>query len=172
MSFRIRKAEIEDLQDISTIFRKCWTDSYKDILPLEVREGMSDSAARDLWSGSLGDSNERVTCIIDLLIDEHWIPAGVARFGKDASNESMGHLFSLYIAPEFSGKKLGQKLLTYVLDTLHSQGFSSISLWVFKSNMIAQSLYAKFGFKFTGTERIDARWKIPEIEMLSTFVES
>ena len=84
----------------------------------------------------------------------------MARIGIDGDSV---HLFSLYVSPRVAGKGVGSGLLSHALD-----GFTHRTLWVFKDNQIAQNLYKKFGFEFTGAEKTDPRWQIPEVEMSST----
>jgi ribosomal protein S18 acetylase RimI-like enzyme len=100
------------------------------------------------------------------LLSSESVVVGVARFGRNTDAPDRGHLFSLYIHPKYAGKGFGKALLARVLEELTGRGFTEISLWVFKTNESAQALYRKNGFLPTGIERIDERWKIPEIEML------
>ena len=96
------------------------------------------------------------------------IPVSVFRIGPDKEFVGRGHLFSIYVTPDFSGKGLGSKTLTEALKRLSDKGFSDISLWVFEKNQRANGMYAKFGFKPTGKARIDNRWQENEIELLKT----
>lgn len=152
----IRGATPEDLPKIISVFRQCWNESYKDLLPSSVRESMTEEAAHELWKSAVVPSVDRKTFVLD--VDGQIL--GVARVGVDGEKT---HLFSLYIAPSAAGKGFGKALLEKVLE-----GSSTQTLWVFKENEVAQNLYKKFGFNFTGVERIDPRWQIPEVEMSST----
>lgn len=162
MSFEVRIATSEDLEDIVDIFLECWQQSYRDLLPEDVRLKMTKESARELWRPSLSSRLDKKTLLI---ISEKFV-VGVARFGSDIQIPERGHLFSLYIHPKYAGKGFGKALLVEVLEVLASEGFTEISLWVFKENQSAQRLYRKCGFLPTGLERTDERWKIPEIEML------
>ncbi len=57
------------------------------------------------------------------------------------------HIVNLAIHPDFRRKKLGIKLLSFLLDHIQNQGLSVVTLEVRESNIIAQHLYEKFGFK-------------------------
>jgi ribosomal protein S18 acetylase RimI-like enzyme len=92
---------------------------------------------------------------------------GVARVGSDVTNVARGHLFSLYVHPDNAGRGLGKILLRHALASLREIGFEEITLWVFKNNAPTRNLYSSLGFQETGQERIDERWKNPEIEMLA-----
>lgn len=159
----IRPAESADLESLIEIFRACWLHSYKDLLPQSVRDDMTVDKAREMWSLSVQPHPERTTFVIE----DNDMPVGVARVGKDISNELRGHLFSLYVHPDNAGRGLGKQLLTYALSSLRNRDFEEITLWVFKDNASTRKLYSSFGFQETGQERTDDRWKIPEIEMLA-----
>lgn len=158
----IREASAEDLELIVELFRACWNISYKDLLPETVRTAMDVNAARELWAKAFEPNSERAT----LVVDDAGV-FGVARIGRDPHVSSRGHLFSLYIHPQAAGKGFGRALLTAAMDELDKRGFAEKSLWVFRDNEIARSLYTTWGFKPTGVEKIDPRWQIPEIEMVA-----
>jgi len=157
----IRPAVPNDLDILVEIFRSCWLISYKGLLPKEVQDEMTVEKARQMWLLSVQPHPDRITFIIE----EKEVAVGVARVGVDVSDETRGHLFSLYVHPNNAGRGLGTKLLKHVLSTLRERNFEEITLWVFKENAPTRNLYRTLGFVETGQERIDDRWRIPEIEM-------
>ena len=117
---------------------------------------MTEDAARELLRKAVDITPERKTFVAE----EDGLIIGMARVGIEGEKV---HLFSLYVSPDASGKGVGSALMEMAFgDSTYR------TLWVFKENSIAQGLYKKFGFDFTGAERIDPRWQIPEVEMLST----
>jgi len=168
MNLEVKEASSEDLTTIIAIFLACWNESYRDLLPQHVREEMTLTKARELWLPAVENNSERETFIA--FVDD--VPVGVARFGRSIDDPVRGHLFSLYIHPKYAGKGLGNALLAQVIAKLKEQNFTEISLWVFKENLSAQGLYNRNGFRATGQERTDERWKIPEIEMLNKEITS
>lgn len=164
----IRPGRAEDIDAIVRIFRACWLESYRDLLNEDVRNAMSVEKARDLWLPALTSKSDRETLVA--CIGEN--PIGMARIGRDPDFPDRGHLFSLYIEPEYAGKGFGKALLTTALSWLSERGSTEISLWVFKANLGALGLYKKMGFEPTGRERIDARWQSLEIEMLHSQITS
>ncbi len=163
MESLVRTATVDDLDSLVEIFRACWLTSYRDILPLSVRDEMSVEKAREMWALSVTPHPERTTFVIEL----NGVVVGVARVGADVSNSARGHLFSLYVHPDNAGRGLGKLLLKHALASLRENGFEEITLWVFKNNAPTRNLYSSLGFLETGQERIDERWKNPEIEMLA-----
>ncbi len=165
MELTFRDADSGDLDSIVDIFRDCWLNSYKELLPEDVRNEMTLEKARELWAPPVTPSDKsRATLVCEI----EGKVVGFARIGSDPVKTELGHLFSLYVGSQVAGRGIGQMILNTALLRLTTMGFKEISLWVFKDNLIAQNLYRKNGFLPTGLERTDARWKISEIEMLST----
>lgn len=164
----IRPGRAEDIDALVRIFRACWQESYRDLLSEDVRNAMSVEKAKDLWLPALTSKEDRETLVA--CVDEN--PIGMARIGRDPDFPKRGHLFSLYIEPEYSGKGFGKTLLTAALSRLSERGSREISLWVFKANLGAFGLYEKMGFEPTGRERTDTRWQSLEIEMLHRQITS
>ncbi|MDP1852452.1 MAG: GNAT family N-acetyltransferase [Candidatus Planktophila sp.] len=163
MESLVRQATTADLDSLVKIFRACWLTSYKDILPESVRDEMSVEKAHQMWAHSVAPHAARTTFVIELAGQV----VGVTRVGSDESNSMRGHLFSLYVHPDNAGRGLGKILLKHALASLREIGFEEITLWVFKNNAPTRHLYRSLGFQETGQERIDDRWKNPEIEMLA-----
>ena len=69
------------------------------------------------------------------------------------------------INPDFARQGFGKILLAAGIRSLISRGFTSMSLWVFKENIAACSLYSDFGFLPTGKKRVTPEWEALEIEM-------
>lgn len=168
MKMTIRPGKAEDIDALVRIFRACWQESYRDLLSEDVRNAMSVEKAKDLWLPALTSETDRETLVA--CVDEN--PIGMARIGRDPDFPKRGHLFSLYIEPEYSGKGFGKALLTAALGRLSKRGSKEISLWVFKANLGAFGLYEKMGFEPTGRERTDTRWQSLEIEMLHRQITS
>lgn len=57
------------------------------------------------------------------------------------------HITNIAILPEFRGKKLGEALLSKVMEVTTKMGAVKMTLEVRASNHVAQSLYRKLGFK-------------------------
>ena len=161
-----RSATENDASSIHNLFKKCWNISYRDILSEEVRSNMSDEKVAALWMNALATNATRET----IVGTEDKLIVGFFRIGQDKENENRGHIFSLYVSPELSGHGYGKLLLSEAINNLLGRNFREISLWVFKENSIAQSLYSQFGFEPTGSERVTAAWGAVEIEMLKTVI--
>ena len=60
------------------------------------------------------------------------------------------HVTNVAVLPEFRGRKLGSRLMAELGDRAWRLGAKHMTLEVRESNMVAQSLYMKYGFKPSG----------------------
>ena len=162
----IRRATLNDVSVIAQLFLNCWKISYEEVIDNSERENMNLVAATNLWTVAMQTNFERET-FIGIVGGE---VIGFFRIGPEENDPAIGHLFSLYVEPATSGRGHGKSLLSSAIKFLESRKFNSISLWVFKENTAARSLYNKFGFVPTGNEKTSLEWKTPEIEMLKTSI--
>ncbi|MFV9511851.1 ribosomal protein S18-alanine N-acetyltransferase [Tepidibacillus sp. LV47] len=63
------------------------------------------------------------------------------------------HITNVAIDPAFRGKKLGELLMRYVMNTAKAFGANRMTLEVRVSNHVAISLYKKLGFKEEGIRK-------------------
>jgi ribosomal-protein-alanine N-acetyltransferase len=63
------------------------------------------------------------------------------------------HITTLAVAPEFQGRKIGERLLLAIIEEAIYQNASHITLEVRESNRIAQRLYSKYGFYETAIRK-------------------
>jgi len=56
------------------------------------------------------------------------------------------HITTLAVAPEFQGRRIGERLLIAMIEEAILQNASHITLEVRESNRVAQCLYRKYGF--------------------------
>ncbi|WP_458414991.1 ribosomal protein S18-alanine N-acetyltransferase [Schinkia sp. CFF1] len=57
------------------------------------------------------------------------------------------HITNIAVLPEYRGRKLGDALLKQVIEFNRALGVKSITLEVRLTNVVAQGLYQKYGFK-------------------------
>ena len=63
------------------------------------------------------------------------------------------HVTNVAILPEYRGQKLGEKLMSALIEHAKDRGALCMTLEVRTSNTVAQGLYAKFGFVSRGRRR-------------------
>jgi ribosomal-protein-alanine N-acetyltransferase len=63
------------------------------------------------------------------------------------------HVTNVAILPTYRGKRLGEKLMSALLEHAKNRGAVRMTLEVRASNTVAQGLYSKFGFTSQGRRR-------------------
>jgi ribosomal-protein-alanine N-acetyltransferase len=69
------------------------------------------------------------------------------------SQSTDAHIITIAIHPEWRNRGLGELLLLTALEKAVELGAAAVSLEVRPSNQVAQHLYRKYGFRFTGVRR-------------------
>jgi ribosomal-protein-alanine N-acetyltransferase len=64
-----------------------------------------------------------------------------------------GHITTLAVAPDFRAKGVGSYLIEFLLNKARELKLQLVTLEVRESNVAAQRLYKKFGFKVMGRRR-------------------
>ena len=76
----------------------------------------------------------------------------------------MAELISMWVAPDWRGRGIGDRLVGAVIDWAKTVGFSEVRLWVVEGNAPAEHAYARMGFERTGARQpvrpADARMEI------------
>jgi len=63
------------------------------------------------------------------------------------------HVTNVAVLPTYRGKRLGEKLMSALLEHAKNRGAVRMTLEVRASNTVAQGLYSKFGFTSQGRRR-------------------
>ncbi|MGF7059821.1 ribosomal protein S18-alanine N-acetyltransferase [Brassicibacter mesophilus] len=61
-----------------------------------------------------------------------------------------GHITNIAVESQYRGQGIGNFLVEKLIDICKERGITSLTLEVRKSNIVAQSLYKKYGFKECG----------------------
>jgi ribosomal protein S18 acetylase RimI-like enzyme len=160
---QLKSAEIKDLAAIANLFLRCWTISYASVLSASARSAFDFESAKELWRTSIENPGDKQT----LLVLEGEDVVAVFRIGSDKDEPTRGHLFSLYVDPDFAGRGYGKFALTEAMERNRIAGFNLMTLWVFAENERANSLYLKNGFSATGKSRVTPEWGAVEIELIA-----
>jgi ribosomal protein S18 acetylase RimI-like enzyme len=163
---QLKSADIKDLPTIANLFLRCWSISYASVLSESARSTFDFISAQDLWRTSIETPGDKQT----LLVLEGEDVVGVFRIGSDKDEPARGHLFSLYIDPDFAGRGYGKFALTEAIKRNKESGFDLMTLWVFAENERANALYLKNGFTATGRSRMTPEWGALEIELIANIV--
>lgn len=116
---------------------------------LEVK-AISDSSLKESWSlDSIKNelSNSLATYIVGILDNK------VIGFAGAWLIASEGQITNVSVSKDFRGQGIGFKIINELLKTLSSKGSKEITLEVRESNLAAQKLYEKCGFKNEGIRK-------------------
>ncbi|WP_194189420.1 ribosomal protein S18-alanine N-acetyltransferase [Clostridium chrysemydis] len=116
---------------------------------LEVK-AISDSSLKESWSlDSIKNelSNSLATYIVGVLDNK------VVGFAGAWLIASEGQITNVSVSKDFRGQGIGFSIINELLKTLSSKGSKEVTLEVRESNLAAQKLYEKCGFKNEGIRK-------------------
>lgn len=64
-----------------------------------------------------------------------------------------GHITNVAVHSDYRGRKIGDKLVSSLVEACKESGIVSMTLEVRRSNEVAQNLYKKYGFKMAGVRK-------------------
>ena len=158
----VRKANIADINQMSSIHAKTWKLAYKGMIP----QNYLDNLAEDFWVDSFNKSfRENLSEALVYEIDGHI--TGCITFGKaripascqgdlECRNEcsSCTEIYSLYVDPDHWDTKQGYLLTKAALNDLVVRGYTRTYLWVLSSNKRGINFYRRFGFSYNNESAI------------------
>nr|UWI51934.1 GNAT family N-acetyltransferase [Clostridioides difficile] len=139
----IRKAVIDDVEDISEIYAQSWKTAYKGIIPQDYLDNLKN----DFWVETFKDliENNKITA---KMVFDNKKSIGCIAYGnsRDDTLKDWGEIVSLYLLPQYFGKGVGNEIFQSAIDDMKLAGFSNIYLWVLEENQRARKFYEKHGF--------------------------
>jgi ribosomal protein S18 acetylase RimI-like enzyme len=123
--------------------------------------GVNDREER--WRDRLRNSGVAYVCFLDLQ------PAGMVAATPPLDDET--ELVSMWVAPPFRGRGVGDQLVAGVVDWASQQRLGQVRLYVREMNLAAQHLYQRHGFIDTGN-RCDEMDGLCEMEMALTLSDN
>ena len=152
----IRSANINDARGIATVHIKMWQEAYKGKIPQSFLDSMSVEKRTENWKKELKNSHKGSHAFVaDNDSVTGWITGGVSR-DENASKE-VGELYGVYVLPGQTGKGIGSKLMTHLLDKLKKEGYRKITLWVLDTNEKTRKWYESKGWKVEGATKTEKR---------------
>lgn len=139
----IRRATLDDVQDISRIHALSWKSAYKGIVPQAYLEELKE----DFWVPAFTDWIKDNVITVQIVTDNGSL-VGCVAYGRsrDKSLPNWGEIVSIYLVPQYFGKGFGNKLLESALLDLKKSDHESIYLWVLKDSHRARCFYEKNRF--------------------------
>jgi ribosomal protein S18 acetylase RimI-like enzyme len=160
----LRLGTTADAAGLARLFVSSWRAGYVGIVDGAVLDGLDEEDIAD-WLGTLTSSNGPTTWLAE---SASGAILAFSRHGQDPEDSRLGHIYSLYVAPEASGRGIAKALLGHDLRLLSERGLSTVTLWVFEENRAARNLYAAFGFAPDGARRVEPQYGAQEIRLRRT----
>ena len=157
----IRKVvKTDDFNAISRIYALSWKEAYKNIVPQQYLDDISENN----WADKLRNSSYDAYIII-----ENGIYIGTSSIcaARDKEMGGWGEIISIYLLPEYFGKGYGKPLFDNSVNALKNMGYDKIYVWVLEQNMRARKFYEKNGFSLLDKKLINIGGKdLPEVRYI------
>lgn len=141
-----REANYNDIEMIIEIAQKAWKPTYAAINSYEQNEYMFD-----IWYSANGLKKQMQEGQVFWLISYNKINIGYAAYSKLENN--LYKLNKIYILPNYKGKGLGKKFISFIENTLIKIGAKALQLNVNRNNT-ATKFYEACGYKIIRKEDI------------------
>ena len=151
----IRPADIDDASAIARVHVASWRSTYRDLLPNDFLDALTETAYTDRWRRFIGDGTSRVYVVED---DRHpdGGPVGFASAGRERAGETgfQGELYAIYILDSFQRRGFGTQLVRLAVSGLREMGFDDMIVWVLRDNRPARDFYERLGGVYVRTQPI------------------
>jgi GNAT superfamily N-acetyltransferase len=134
MAFEARPATPADAAAIARVHIQSWKSTYPGIVPQHYLDALVEEDRRQRWNQMLQAADHPI------LIAE----SGPTVFGFIAGGPIRttienydSELYALYLLQTHHGQGAGRALVHQLAQTLHSQGFQSMLVWVLEANPAA-----------------------------------
>lgn len=157
----IRKARIEDSEQLAGVHTRSWQVAYRGQLPDAFLDGLDPRDRAAGWRLRLARPGPTTTLVV---VDDRsdrivgFIVVGPSRDDEQTrQGPGPGEVYAIYVDPTWWGRRLGGDLLRAGMDRLRCQGFTEATLWVLGGNERTRRFYERHGWRPDGhhrTERI------------------
>jgi GNAT superfamily N-acetyltransferase len=141
---QIRQATAEDARAIAVIHVAASLAAYRGLIPDAVQASFTVERREATWREILSTGDAQVWIAERDGQALGWICVGRSR-DTDA-NATSGEVRAMYIDPQSWRHGIGRALWAEAEAHCRSQGFSTVTLWVFEANTRALAFYRSLGF--------------------------
>ena len=135
----------ETIREIQLKDKNQWEKLYKGYADFYKVE-MNDKILQTVW-GWLLDKNHEVNGIVCEVDNKVVGLAHYRRMPRPLKGQDMGFLDDLFVAPEYRGQKIGEKLINRIKEISKSKGWNLIRWITRDDNTRAKSLYDRVAEK-------------------------
>ena len=125
----IRTMTKDDIDDVYKVEEDCFADPWsKEVIRQELKNNLARYIVAEIDGKVVGYVG------VWFVLDE-------------------GHITNVAVHSDYRGKKIGDKLIKELVELCKENNMSAITLEVRVSNIVAQNLYKKYGFKIGGIRK-------------------
>lgn len=136
----IRPAGPEDVKNIASLYVCNHRTTYKNLLPAEYFETLTDTYAENKWQKYIADNNNCVW-----VAEDEGAFLGFVASTLDDELPDVWYLDSLHVCESARGKGVGTALIKTVGKYALDNGYKKMSICIVKGNDNAGDLYRKLG---------------------------
>ena len=163
---KIRLAEENDVSFIASTYVCNHRTTYRNLLPDEYFQTLTQESAAEKWRAYIADENNRVW----IAEDENGF-LGFAAAMPDEELAGAWYLDSLHVSENARGKGVGTALIKTVGEYALSEEYEKMSICIVKGNDKAANLYRKLGARhykdFTGKMSLSEKLLWDDLKIFS-----
>jgi GNAT superfamily N-acetyltransferase len=153
----IRRAEIDDAEQLGALHARVWGELYERTLPADILQQLGPAAMGALWLRFVTRGGDYAQYVAEH--DGRII--GFVGFGpgRDDGFDEQREVYFLYVLPDFQRSGVGSALLGAEADAAY--------LWIWERNRPAQKFYRRNGFGPDSRRRVGTLFgtALPEIRL-------
>lgn len=141
----IRPADVDDAAAIARVHVLSWRSTYKELLPAEFLESLTEGAYTDRWRRFMSEGSSRVYVVQEG--DDRASVVGFASGGHERAGETgyTGELYAIYLIESSQRRGYGRELVRAVAGGLRALGLEDMIVWVLRDNLPARDFYEGLG---------------------------
>jgi len=147
----IRAAVTDDAPAIARVHVASWRSTYRDMLPADFLDSLTEASYADRWRRLLGDGSNRV-----YVVEDDGVLVGFASGGRERAGETgyTGELYAIYVLDGFQRRGYGRELVRAVVAGLQEIGLDNMIIWVLRDNLTARHFYEQLGGVYVRSQPI------------------
>src|ERR1700674_303388 len=119
----VRTADIDDAPEIARVHTASWRSTYRNLLPGDFLDSLTEASYADRWRRVIGDGSSRV-----YVAEDDGVPVGFASGGRERAGETgySGELYAIYVLDDFQRRGHGRELVRAVVGALREMGLDDM----------------------------------------------
>lgn len=149
----IRPADVEDAAAIARVHVSSWRSAYRDLLPADFLESLTEAAYADRWRRFIAERSN-LAFVVEDPDDDSGEVVGFASGGRERAGEAgyKGELYAIYVLESAQRRGYGRELVRAIVGGLRDMGLDDMIIWVMRDNSTARDFYERLGGVYVRTQ--------------------